>query len=123
MSAQQPTISSILIHSEFTCTASPHQLIAFTDVEDELFGVPGTPERTEYEDWGTLKLLPQSIREYRLRNHLTQDELGQRLGVQKSQISKLERNSSNVTIDTLRRVFKALNVDVKIHLQPALLQA
>ena len=102
---------------------SPFQLVAFNDVEDELFGTPGTPERTEYEDRVTLELLPQSIREYRLRNHLTQDELGQRLGVQKSQISKLERNSSNVTLDTLRRVFKALNVDVKILLQPALPQA
>ena len=68
---------------------SPLQLIAFNDVEDELFGTPGTPERTEYEDRVTLELLPQSIRAYRLRNHLTQDELGQRLGVQKSQISKL----------------------------------
>ena len=102
---------------------SPLQLIAFTDVEGELFGAPGTAERTEYEDRVTLELLPQSIREYRLRNHLTQDELGQRLGVQKSQISKLERNSSNVTLDTLRRVFKALNVDVKILLQPTLPQA
>ena len=99
---------------------SPLQLIAFNDIEDELFGAPGTTERTEYEDRVTLELLPQSIREYRLRNHLTQDELGQRLGVQKSQISKLERNSSNVTLDTLRRVFKALNVDVKILLLPAL---
>ena len=97
---------------------SPLQLIAFNDMEDELFGTPGTPERTEYEDRVTLELLPQSIREYRLRNHLTQDQLGERLGVQKSQISKLERNSSNVTLDTLRRVFKAMNVDVKILLQP-----
>ena len=95
------------------------QLVAFNDLEDELFGAPGTPERIEYEDRVTLELLPKSIREYRLRNHLTQDELGQRLGVQKSQISKLERNSSNVTIDTLRRVFRALNVEVKILLQPA----
>ena len=102
---------------------APLQLTAFNDLEDELFGAPGTPERTEYEDRVTLELLPQAIRAYRLRNHLTQDELGQRLGVQKSQISKLERNSSNVTLDTLRRVFKALNVEVKILLQPAVPQA
>lgn len=102
---------------------SPLNLVAFNDLEDELFGAPGTPERTEYEDRVTLELLPKSIREYRLRNHLTQDQLGQRLGVQKSQISKLERNSSNVTIDTLRRVFKALNVEVKILLQPTAQQA
>ena len=99
---------------------SPLQLVAFNDIEDELFGTPVPPERIEHEDRVTLELLPQSIRAYRLRNHLTQNELGQRLGVQKSQISKLERNSSNVTIDTLRRVFKALNVDVNILRLPAL---
>ena len=28
---------------------SPLQLVAFNSMEDELFGVPGTPERIEYE--------------------------------------------------------------------------
>lgn len=93
-------------------------LTAFDDLEDELFGAPGTPERTEYEDRVTLELLPKSIREYRLRHQLTQEELGQRLGVQKSQISKLERNPSNVTLATLRRVFEALNMSVQIVLKP-----
>ena len=60
---------------------SPLQLVAFDDLEDELFGAPGTPERTEYEDRVALEFLPKSIREYRLRNHLTQDKPGQRLGV------------------------------------------
>jgi DNA-binding XRE family transcriptional regulator len=98
-------------------------LTAFNDLEDELFGHPGTSERAEYEDRITLELLPKSIREYRLRHHLTQDELGQRLGVQKSQISKLERNPSNVTLATLRRVFEALNMSVQIILKPAPSQA
>ena len=97
---------------------SPLHLTAFNDLEDELFGTSGTPDRTEYEDRITLELLPKSIREYRLRHHLTQDELGQRLGVQKSQISKLERNPSNVTLATLRRVFEALNMRVQIVLTP-----
>ena len=60
------------------------QLIAFSTLEDELFVAP---ERTEYEERVTLELLPGPIHEYRLRNHLTQDQLGERLGVQKSQIS------------------------------------
>lgn len=97
---------------------SPLQLVAFNDIEDELFGVPGTPDRDDYEAKVALESLPKTIREYRLHNHLTQDQLGERFGIQKSQISKLERNASNVTLDTLRRVFKALNVEVKILLQP-----
>ena len=97
---------------------SPLHLTAFNDLEDEPFGAPGTPDRTEYEDRVTLELLPKSIREYRLCHHLTQDEMGQRLGVQKSQISKLERNPSNVTLATLRRMFEALNMRVQIVLTP-----
>ena len=97
---------------------SPLQLVAFNDLEDELFGAPGTPEREEYEARVELEMLPKTIREYRKRHQLTQDELGARLGVQKSQISKLERNPSNVTLETLRRVFAALDMSVQVVLKP-----
>ena len=96
---------------------SPLQLVAFNDLEDELFGSLGTPEREQYEARVELEMLPKTIREYR-KQHQTQDELGARLGVQKSQISKLERNPSNVTLETLRRVFAALNMSVQIVLKP-----
>lgn len=102
---------------------TPVQLIDFKDVENELFGVQGTPERDEYEARIALELLPKTIREYRLRHKLTQNELGERIGVQKAQISKLERNSSNVTLGTLRRVFKALNTDIQFILRPIMPQA
>ena len=102
---------------------APVQLIDFKDVENELFGVVGTPERDEYEARVALELLPKTIREYRLRHKLTQDELGARIGVQKAQISKLERSPANVTLATLRRVFKALDLDIHFVVRPTLPQA
>jgi transcriptional regulator with XRE-family HTH domain len=39
------------------------------------------------------------------------------IGVQKAQISRLENNASNVTIDTLLRVFKALKAKVKLQVE------
>lgn len=42
---------------------SPLQLVAFNDVEDELFGAPGTPDHNEYEARVALELLPQSVHE------------------------------------------------------------
>lgn len=102
---------------------APVQLIDFKDVEDELFGIPDTPERAEYEARVALELLPKTIREYRLRHKLTQEELGARIGVQKAQISKLERSPANVTLATLRRVFKALDMDIQFVLRPVLPQA
>jgi HTH-type transcriptional regulator / antitoxin HipB len=39
---------------------------------------------------------------------LTQDELGRIVGVGKSQISKLEKNAGNVSIQTIKKIFDAL---------------
>jgi transcriptional regulator with XRE-family HTH domain len=48
---------------------------------------------------------------------LTQEELGQLIGVQKAQISRLESSASNVTVDTLMKVFTALKAKVKIQVE------
>ena len=43
------------------------------------------------------------------RTNLTQEQLGERIGVKRAQISRLEKGYS-ITIPTMRRVFKALGV-------------
>jgi len=43
--------------------------------------------------------------------------LGKLIGVQKAQISRLENNASNATIDTLMRVFSALKATVKLQVE------
>jgi len=48
---------------------------------------------------------------------LTQEELGKLIGVQKAQISRLENHTSNVTMDTLLRVFTALKAKVKLQVE------
>jgi DNA-binding XRE family transcriptional regulator len=91
----------------------------YKELEDEFFGAPGTPLRARYEAALELAAIPAAIRDYRRQHQLTQAELGLRLGVSKAQICKLERNTLNVTIDTLQKVFGALGVAVKIKLEPA----
>jgi HTH-type transcriptional regulator/antitoxin HipB len=39
------------------------------------------------------------------------------IGVQKSQISRIERNANNVTIETILRVFRALKAKVIIKIE------
>ncbi|MEY4011041.1 MAG: hypothetical protein RIT22_165, partial [Bacteroidota bacterium] len=39
------------------------------------------------------------------------------IGVQKAQISRIENNASNVTMDTLLRVFTALKATVKLQIE------
>ena len=45
----------------------------------------------------------------RIEQNLTQVQLGERIGVKRAQISRLERGYS-ITIPTMRKVFKALGV-------------
>ena len=58
-----------------------------------------------------------AIKESRKERNLTQEDLGKLIGVQKAQISRLENNASNATIDTLIRVFSALKAKVKFQVE------
>ena len=49
--------------------------------------------------------------------HLTQEELGKLIGVQKAQLSKLEKNASNMRIETIIRIFDALKAHVKFQVE------
>jgi DNA-binding XRE family transcriptional regulator len=86
-------------------------------VQDELIGKKGTSERDLFEYELQMDLIGKAIKQSRLDRNLTQEELGKLIGVQKAQISKLENNPNNVTIDTLLRVFTALKATVKLQVE------
>ena len=87
------------------------------EVTDKLVGKIGTPVRDKFEYELQLELIGQAIKQTRQERNLTQEELGKLIGVQKSQISRIESNSSIVTIDTLMRVFNALQAKVKLQVE------
>jgi DNA-binding XRE family transcriptional regulator len=87
------------------------------EVQNKLIGNIGTPERDKFEYELQMDLISQAIKQTRRERHLTQEELGKLIGVQKAQISKLESNASNVTIDTLMRVFTALKAKVRLQIE------
>lgn len=90
------------------------KLISADDMKDKLWGKRGTPEREAMEN--QLKeevnayFVGEAIRKARLAQKLTQEELGERIGVQRAQISKLEKGKSVITLPTMSRVFKALGI-------------
>ena len=88
-------------------------LTPFEDVLDEFYGEKGTPARDEHERKVDEALqayhIGEAIKQTRLRQHLTQEELGERGGVQKGQISRIERGQS-VSIPIMSRIFKALGI-------------
>lgn len=81
-------------------------------VVDEVWGEKGTPERDAME--ARLKedlqayYIGEAIKAERLKQHFTQEELGAKIGVKKSQISKLESGKCIITLPTMSKVFKAL---------------
>ena len=87
------------------------------EVQDQLIGRKGTPERDRFEYDLQMDLLGKAIKQTRQERNLTQEELGKLIGVQKAQISRLENNASNVTMETLLRVFKALKAKVKLSIE------
>ena len=58
-----------------------------------------------------------AIVEARKNAGLTQKQLGQKLGLPQSQISRIERRPDRTTVRTLRRLARALKVDVSVFLR------
>lgn len=85
-----------------------------SELVDEVWGKIGTPERDEME--ARLKedlnayYVGEAIKKARLAQNLTQEELGERIGVQRAQISRLEKGKSVITLPTMSRVFRALGI-------------
>jgi HTH-type transcriptional regulator / antitoxin HipB len=88
-------------------------------VQDELIGKIGIAERDHFEYELQMDLIGKAIKQTRQERNLTQEELGKLIGIQKTQISRLENNASNVTMDTLLRVFTALKAKVKLQVELA----
>ena len=86
----------------------------FDEVKDELLGKVGTSERDEHErkvaEAVNAFRLGEVVRERRLDQNLTQEDLGKSMRVQKSQASKLE-SGDDMSLRSMRRVFRALGVE------------
>jgi len=82
------------------------------EMKDKYVGKEGTKERDEYEYELRMEIIGQMIKQARKERKLTQEQLGDIVGVKKSQISKLENNANSATIDTIVRVFKALKAEI-----------
>ena len=87
------------------------------EVEDKLIGKIGTTNRDDYELRIKLMQFGQLIKEVRKEKKLTQNELGGLIGVTKSQISKLENGTSNMTIGTIFKIFEAMKSDIHFEIR------
>ena len=93
------------------------EMFTLDQIKDEFIGEIGTEKRTLYEQELQMEILGDLIKKVRLERKMTQQELGKLIGVQRAQISKLENNTTNVTLETILRVFSALKAKVNFNVE------
>ena len=81
---------------------------------DELIGKVGTPKRDEFEAKVKKEVddyyIGEAIKQARKKQGMTQDELGERMGVKKSFVSKIE-SGKGIAYSTIMRALKALGAE------------
>ena len=87
------------------------------EMTDKHIGKIGTPKRDAFENELRLDLLGHKIRTIRKERNLTQQELGELVGVKKAQISKIENSLTDARFETILKVFKALNAKINFNVK------
>lgn len=90
---------------------------SLAEMKDKYIGKVGTQERDEYEYELRMDVLGKMIKTARQQRNMTQEELGRLVGVQKAQISKLENSANSATIDTILKVFTALQAEINFNVK------
>ena len=90
------------------------KLTSIDNLIDEIAGKKGTAERDIFEYDLRTNIVGTMIKDARIKQNMTQGDLGDLLGVQKAQISKLENNTKDFRIGTIIRALEALGAKVKL---------
>ena len=83
------------------------KLYTHDEILEDTFGAKVTPKRDKFEKDIEAYLIGEAIKQTRLKQQLTQKQLGELVGVKEAQISKIESGKS-VTYSTIVKVFKAM---------------
>ena len=98
-------------------TIKESKTYSLAEMKDQYIGKDGSTDRDEYEYELRMDVLGKMIKTARKERHLTQEELGRLVGVQKAKISKLENSANSATIDTILKVFKALKAEISFNVR------
>jgi len=82
------------------------------ELTDKYIGKRGTPKRELFEQELCIEHLGEAIRKARKAKNMTQEQLGELVGVQKSQIAKIENSTTDARFSTILKVFQALKAKV-----------
>ncbi len=90
------------------------------ELENQILGDVGTPRRDAFETAVNEDIrawhVGEAIKEARKRKKMTQEQLGQLMGVRKAQISRIE-NGHSFNLSTVARAFKALGLHASLEVE------
>ena len=86
------------------------------EITDKYIGKAGTPNRERFDYELQTDVIGEIIKKARIEQKMTQEQ-GLMIGVQKSQISKIENNTKDVRFSTILRVFDALKAHVNLSVE------
>jgi HTH-type transcriptional regulator / antitoxin HipB len=78
----------------------------FDELLDIKYGAIGTPKRDNYEEKANYFVICQMLKEARKEANITQEELAEKIGTQKSYISRLENGKCDIQLSTLFKIFE-----------------
>lgn len=91
--------------------------VSLDSMIDKHIGKRGTEKRENFENELRIDLLGQAIKQARKEKNLTQEQLGELVGVQKAQISKIENSVKSARLETILKVFQALDAKVNFNVE------
>ncbi len=81
-----------------------NNLTSWDDHLNQKYGKIGTPTREKYEQEFEAFKIGVLIQEARKKQHLTQEQLAEKVGTTKNYISRIENNASDIRLSTLMRI-------------------
>lgn len=86
----------------------------FDAILDAKYGATGTEQREEFLQEARNYFMGQTLYDARREQHITQAELGMRIGANKSYISRIENGLIDPSISTVLKIVDALGLRLEI---------
>ena len=91
-----------------------YQMRDYDAVLDAKYGMPGTPQRQQFDDEAQAFYAAQIIKDARHEAGLTQAQLAEKVGADKSYISRVEKGTIVPTVTSFYRLLNAMGMQIQI---------
>src|SRR5471030_2594777 len=83
-----------------------NNITTFEQILDKKYGRKGAPKRAQWEQQFEAFRLGVLLEEARTKLGMTQEELAEKCGTNKSYISRIENNASDIRLSTLMKIIQ-----------------